>query len=97
MNSMPNLSKDDQQHAQLFGQQAAEWFQLFDCINPSVIGFPDKIRVMDRLEIIGALHRMNAFSEYVHPFLKDDDRMTAFEDASALAIYEAIIQQQVVN
>jgi len=97
MTSMPNLSRTDQQQAHFFGQQAAEWLRLFDCVNPSVIGFPDEIREMDHLEIIGALHHMSTFTEYVRPFINDNPRITAFEDATATAVYAAIVEQQEIN
>mgnify|MGYP006921315348 CR=1 FL=1 len=88
MNSMPVLTKDDQLHVQHFAEQAVGWFELVR----SIVNHdqPRQPNMDDRLDIIFSLHHMTDFQDYVHPFLKNDARITAFEDAVAEAIYTAI-------
>jgi hypothetical protein len=95
MKSMTHLTLPDQHHVQSFAQQATGWFRLFDNFTPSAKAQPQPMTLNTRLEIIGALHRMIDFRDYIHPFLKDDDRITAFEDAVAEAVYVAIVGQPV--
>lgn len=92
MKSMTHLTPSDQQYAASLARQTTIWFNLFDCFNPSIIGYPPQMKLTDRLEIIDALYRMPDFRAYVGPFLKDDARITAFEDAVAEAVYAAIAE-----
>ncbi len=90
MKSMPNLTPSDQQRVQHFARQAARWLDLLQSVTAPAATKPRLPNVDDRLDIIFSLHHMTDFQDYVHSFLKDDSRITAFEDAVADAIYTAI-------
>lgn len=93
MNSMPNLTASDQQRVQAIARQAAQWFELFQSITAPESKRPRLPNIDDRLDIILNLHHLPEFQNYVKPFIKDDDRINAFEDAVAEAIYTAALNQ----
>ena len=85
------LNEADRYHVTHFARQACDWFRLFDMVRPTAAPRVARLNIGDRLEIIFALHRMSDFAEYVLPFKRQDDRITAFEDAVAEAIFEALV------
>lgn len=82
-----HLTEVDQAQVSTIVQQAADWLFLFDftpTANPSLD---------ERLSMILALHQVPDFRSYVKPFLRSDDRITAFEDAVADRLFQIIGQK----
>lgn len=93
MQSMTCLTPSDQQHVRVFAQRAIVWFRTFDDLPRPAQSEPPHLDTDVRLNIILALHHMSDFRNYVGPFIQVDDRITAFEDAVAEAVYTAIAGQ----
>ena len=78
MDSMSHLLLCDQVQVTLLAQSAAERLKWFGFLRPR----PTQPPTLDeRHEIIRALYFMKRFRRYVEPFIQDEDRVTAFEDA----------------
>jgi len=95
-NSMPpikpvaHLTEEDRLHISQLAQQAADWLWVIEAVR---IVVPPKPSINDRLNIIFALHHMPDFRSYVQPFLRSDERITAFEDAVTDRLFEVIGQK----
>lgn len=85
-----HLTEADQVQVSALAQQAADWLWTAEAVR---IVVPPKPSINDRLNLFFALHHMREFSTYVQPFIGDDARVTAFEDAVIARIFSAIGQK----
>lgn len=73
-----HLTETDQLQVNRLAQQAADFLWMIEAVR--IVKRP-KPSINDRLNIIFALHHMPEFRSYVQPFIRDDNRVTVFEDA----------------
>lgn len=93
MNSMAHLTSADQNQIPHLAHIIVTRLQLGECLRvTSCDELP--VTIHDRLEIIGALYSTGGFCEYVEPFVKDDARITAFEDALTTQILQIACGQE---
>lgn len=81
------LTEADQVQVSTLAQQAADWLWTVEAVRVVVPPIPS---INDRLNIFFALHHMREFRSYVQPFIRDDTRVTAFEDAVIARIFAVI-------
>lgn len=91
MESMPHLPPCDQAQVTLLAQAAAVRLKWFGFLRPHTTQSPT---LDERHEVIRALYFMRRFRCYVQPFIQDDTRVTAFEDAVIDEVIQLTTQRE---
>jgi len=78
MDSMPYLPPCDQEQVTPLAQSAATRLKWFGFMQSPAAQPPT---IAQRLEVVRALYFMKCFRRHVEPFIQDEARVTAFEDA----------------
>ena len=87
--SMPHLAPADQAQIAPIAEVAAKRLQWFGFMQPKY----QPLTIETRLEVVRALYYMRSFRAHVEPFIQDEPRVTAFEDAVIAAVVDLIAGQ----
>jgi len=87
MSTVAQLPPDDQEQVTPIARSAADRLRWFGFLPPTE---SRPLTIDQRLEVIRALYFLSPFRQYVTKFIRDDARVTAFEDAVVQTVFNMI-------